>query len=59
MSDPDHNKPSHAGGVFIALFSLVGVFVGGFLKQPSIGLLFGLTLGIAIAVALWWKERGR
>ncbi|MPT47261.1 MAG: hypothetical protein E2598_02425 [Sphingobium sp.] len=48
-----------AGGVFIALFALVGVFAGGFMGQPTIGLLGGLALGSAIAIAIWLRERGR
>ena len=59
---PEHSAPkgpSAAGGVFIALFTLVGTIAGGFMGQPSIGLLGGLALGIAIAITIWLKDRAR
>lgn len=59
MNQQPPRKATSAGGVFIALFALVGVFAGGFLGQPTIGLLCGLVLGGAIAIAMWWKERSR
>jgi len=48
-----------AGGVFIAILALLGVFIGGFQGQPTIGLLAGLALGGVIALAMWWKQRRR
>ncbi|MGE4410550.1 MAG: hypothetical protein EP321_07600 [Sphingomonadales bacterium] len=59
MNDRQGGKPAQAGGIFIALLALIGVFAGGFMGQPTIGLLIGLALGIAIALGLWWKERER
>lgn len=59
MNDQDNRKAGSAGGIFIALFALVGVFVGGFQGQPTIGMLAGLALGILISLALWWKQRSR
>jgi len=58
MNDRKNGTPARAGGFFIALLAIGGVFIGGFMGQPSIGLLAGVALGVAIAVALWWKERG-
>jgi len=48
-----------AGGVFIAILTIAGAIVGGLMGQPSIGMLAGFGAGCAIAVAIWWKERGR
>jgi len=59
---PEHTAPkatSSAGGVFIALFTLAGTIAGGFMGQPSIGLLAGLALGVAIAITIWLKDRAR
>ena len=50
---------SNGGGVFIALLTIAGAIIGGLMGQPSIGLLSGLALGVAIAIALWWIERKR
>ena len=52
-------RPSRGGGIFIALLTLIGTVTGGLAGQPSIGLLSGFALGVAIAAALWWKERKR
>ncbi|MCH4151771.1 MAG: hypothetical protein LKF30_07480 [Sphingobium sp.] len=59
MSQPPSNKSPSAGGVFMAVLTLVGAVLGGLMGQPSIGLLVGLGLGTAIAVLIWWKERAR
>ncbi len=51
-------EPTGAGAI-IALLIMVGTIGGGFLGQPSIGLLVGTALGILIALLLWWRERGK
>jgi hypothetical protein len=58
MNKPANTKTSSAGGFFIAALTMIGVIAGGFLGQPSIGLLAGLGLGTAIAILIWWRERG-
>lgn len=59
MNRPAPKKPTTAGGFFIAALTLTGAFAGGVMGQPSIGLLAGFGLGVAIALALWWKDRAR
>lgn len=56
---PPSPKPSSGGGVFIALLTIAGAIIGGLMGQPSIGMLSGIALGVAIAVALWLTERKR
>jgi len=51
------NKTSTGGGAFIAFLTLAGVFIGGFLNQPSIGMLTGFAAGVAIAILIWLRER--
>ena len=41
------------GGAPLALLLLAGVIIGGFMGQPTIGLLVGLGLGIVAAVLIW------
>ena len=53
------NKNPTGAGAIIALTILGGAVVGGLLGQPSIGLLAGAALGIAIALLLWLRERGK
>jgi hypothetical protein len=55
----DRPKPPTGAGAIIAFLVMAGTIIGGFLRQPSIGLLAGLGLGIIIAVILWRRERGR
>ena len=46
------------GGIFIALGAAAGVIVGRLYAQTSIGLIAGVAVGAAIALAMWWRERG-
>lgn len=59
MPAPTPKRPAMAGGFFLAVLTLVGAVVGGLAGQPSIGLLTGFGLGVAIALGLWWKDRER
>ncbi len=59
MHDPRPKKPAMAGGCFLAVLTLAGAIAGGLAGQPSIGLLAGFGLGVAIALLLWWKDRER
>lgn len=47
-----------AGGFPIALGAIGGTMVGLAAGQPTIGFLGGLALGIAIAIAIWLRDRG-
>lgn len=49
--------PARAGGVFMALGTLVGTVAGGFLGQPSIGFLAGLGGGAALHGVIWFMDR--
>ena len=55
----DPSRAPMAGGFLLALSILVGVFVGGWLGQPSIGLLAGFGVGAALAIAVWLLDRRR
>lgn len=47
-------KPSaRAGGIFMAIGSIGGLYIGGQFGQPIIGLLVGFALGAAIAALVW------
>lgn len=58
MTDPARKPPTGAGAI-IALLTLAGTFIGGFLGQPSIGLLSGIGAGVLIALLIWLRERDR
>ncbi len=62
--DPDSSRssktpetPGNAGGFFIAAGGIAGVLIGGFLGQPSAGLLAGLALGAVVAIGMWLRNR--
>jgi hypothetical protein len=51
--------PPHAGGFLIAAAVIIGAIAGVVLGQPTIGVLAGTTLGIAGALIVWARDRGR
>ena len=56
MDDP---KPGfrRAGGALLAFSILIGVVAGTLLRQPSIGFLAGLAVGLLIVVTIWLVDR--
>jgi hypothetical protein len=58
----DRKSPSSspmAGGAPLALFMIAGVVIGGLMGQPTIGLLVGGGLGVALALIIWRVGRGK
>lgn len=52
------NRPSHGGGVLIAVGALAGAFIGVGFGESTRGFLGGVALGALLAGLLWWRERG-
>lgn len=52
----DRKDPTGAGAI-IAFLIIGGAITGGLMGQPSIGLLVGAALGVAIAIILWLRDR--
>ncbi|MGS1016847.1 hypothetical protein [Allosphingosinicella humi] len=50
---------SQAGGFIIAAAIMVGVVAGAIAGQPSIGVLAGTAIGIALAIWIWLRDRAR
>ncbi len=48
-----------AGGFLLCLCLLAGALIGAFLGQPSIGVLTGVGVGLALMMLLWLLERRR
>lgn len=56
------DRPSNfprAGGALLAAAILVGVVAGISLRQPSIGFLIGLGVGLLLLGTVWIRDRGR
>jgi hypothetical protein len=45
------------GGFILALSILAGAVAGVILRQPSIGLVVGLGVGVVLAVLVWVLDR--
>ena len=55
MSAPVVKNP-RAGGSLLALSVIAGAFAGALLKQPSMGVVAGTAIGIAICLAVWLTD---
>jgi uncharacterized membrane protein len=47
------------GGVFIMLAIFIGVAIGAVAGNPALGVVGGILVGSAIAVAIWLRDRAR
>ena len=54
-----NDRPSAAGGFFLIVAILVGFGLGAWQGQQLLGSIAGTLVGIAIAVAVWLKDRKR
>lgn len=60
MDEPAPHTPApRAGGALIALFTIGGAVGGLVVRQPSIGVLAGIALGVAAALAVWLVDMRR
>lgn len=57
MPDPAPRRAATAGGFPIIAGILLGAGIGFGFHQPTIGLLIGGSIGIAIATAIWLRGR--
>lgn len=53
---PAH-RPATAGGAPIALGAIGGAAIGFIQHQATLWFLAGLTLGIIVALLIWWRGR--
>ncbi len=53
----DSSPPSAAGGVLVALGSILGAAVGFAIGEATAGFLIGLGLGAVGALLIWWRDR--
>jgi hypothetical protein len=57
QSMAENPRSPAGGGIFIVLGVAGGVVVGRLYGQTSIGLIAGLSLGVALATLIWWRGR--
>lgn len=55
--EPNSGKASRAGGFIIAVAILAGALLGAHFRQPSLGVVIGTGLGVALALALYLHDR--
>lgn len=55
--EPSQRRASRAGGFIIAITVLVGALLGARAGQPSLGVVVGTGLGVAIALGLFLYDR--
>lgn len=48
-----------AGGALIAFGAMAGAAIGFAFGEATPGFLAGLALGVAAALGIWWRGRGR
>ena len=58
MTSPASPPPA-AGGALIAVGAIGGAGIGFLLGEATAGFLIGTATGIAAALALWMRDRGR
>lgn len=52
-------KTPLAGGCFLSLAIMLGVVIGFFQGQASLGFLIGLGVGLVLAIGIWLRDRAR
>ena len=52
-------RSPRAGGALVAAAILIGVLAGIVFRQPSIGFLIGLGVGLMLLLAVWLVDRRR
>lgn len=58
MAKPKSRSP-RSGGILLALSILAGATIGILNRQPSIGFLAGLGVGLALLTLVWLLDRKR
>lgn len=54
----DPNTPAtRAGGCLLALAVLAGIALGAYYRQPSLGFVAGLGVGLALLGLVWLSDR--
>jgi hypothetical protein len=53
------DRPRMAGGIFIFLGLMIGAIAGVALGEPSLGMITGFGIGVALAVIVWLVDSKR
>jgi hypothetical protein len=55
--EPNRGSASRAGGFIIAVTIMAGALLGAHFGQPSLGVVIGTAVGVAIALGLYLYDR--
>lgn len=53
----DKSKTPMAGGLALAIGAVAGTIWGVAERQPSAGMLIGLSIGAIVAIVIWLRDR--
>jgi hypothetical protein len=57
--EQQHGRSSRAGGAILAFSIIVGAVFGNHFGQPSLGVIIGTGLGVAVTLGLYLVDRRR
>jgi hypothetical protein len=57
VMEPNSGKASRAGGFIIAVTIMAGALLGARYGQPSLGIVIGTGIGVAMALGLYLYDR--
>jgi hypothetical protein len=59
MANPSSARATMSGGFLLAISIVLGVGIGAWKGQATIGFLIGLGVGLALLLAVWVIDRSR
>ena len=59
MANPSSSRSTMSGGFLLAVAIVLGVGIGAWKGQATIGFLAGLGVGLLLLLAVWLMDRSR
>jgi hypothetical protein len=55
--DGTRRKPARGGGALLALAIMIGAAAGLYVRQPALGMVAGLAIGLVLLALVWLLDR--